>query len=90
MAPKDVADTVEHGSVPIPGKPTGDGDTATQPSDSGATSTHTDKEAQPSANTPALKVGDDAAKGAKFTAPATSPLKAESDHMPGSGSQPHL
>jgi len=90
MAPKDVANTVEHGSVTVPGKPTGDGDTASQPSDSGATSTHTDKEAQPSANTPALNVGEDAAKGAKFTAPATSALKSESSHMPGSNAQPHV
>jgi hypothetical protein len=77
--------TVAHGKANVPGHPTGDGDTTKQPSDSGATST---KVQEPPAE--AETEGPDAAAGAKFTAPGTSPLKSESSHMPGSDSMPHL
>lgn len=90
MAPKTLDNTVEHGKTDVPGQPTGDVDANVKPADSGATSTHTDKEGPPTANTPALTIGDDAAKGAAFKAPPTSPLKAESSHMPGSDSTPHV
>jgi hypothetical protein len=85
MAPKNHANTVEHGSVNVPGKPTGDGDTMRQPSDSGATST---KVQEPPAEAASME-GEDAVKGAAFTAPGT-PLAKESSHMPGSDSTPHL
>lgn len=73
---------VEHGSVNVPGKPTGDGETTRQPSDSGATSTKVQEPPAQAASTE----GPDAAAAKKFTAPPTSPLKGESSHMPGAGS----
>jgi hypothetical protein len=76
---------VEHGSVNVPGKKTGDGDTTEQPSDSGATST---KVQEPPAE--ALTKGPQEAKVNNFEAPPTSPLKGESSHMPGSDSTPNL
>ena len=58
---------VEHGSVNVPGKKTGDGDTTEQPSDSGATST---KVQEPPAE--ALTKGPQEAKVNNFEAPPTS------------------
>jgi len=71
---------VAAGSANVPGKPTGDGLTVLQPSDSGATST---KVQEPPAT--AESEGPDAAAAKKFTAPPTSPLAGESSHMPGAG-----
>ncbi len=85
MAPKTYDNKVEHSSPNVPGKPTGDGDTTEQPSDSGATSTKVQEPPAEAASTE----GPGAAKGAAFKAPITSPLKAESSHMPGSDAQPH-
>ena len=70
--------TVKHVAADVPGRPTGDGDTTEQPSDSGATST---KVQEPPAT--ALTEGPDAAAAKKFTAPPTSPLTGASPHMPG-------
>lgn len=86
MAPKNHSNTVEHGVADVPGHPTGDGNTTAQPSDSGATSTKVQEPPAEAASTE----GPDAAAGLAFKAPPTSPLKAESSHMPGSDSTPHL
>lgn len=77
---------IAKGSANVPGKPTGDGNTTEQPSDSGATSTKVQEPPAEAASTQ----GPDAAAGLAFKAPPTSPLKSESSHMPGSGSEPHL
>lgn len=86
MAPKNHPNTVEHSPPSMPGKATGDGDTTEQPSDSGATST---KVQEPPAEAASTK-GPASAAGLAFKAPPTSPLKGESSHMPGSGSEPHI
>ena len=74
--------TFAHEPVNGPGKPTGDGETIQQPADTGATSTKVQKAPAQTDSSP------DAIAATKFTAPETSPLKAESSHMPGSGDSP--
>jgi hypothetical protein len=85
MTTKMYDNKVEHGSVNVPGKPTTAGSAADTPADSGATSTQVN---DPSTET-AATAGPDAAKGLAFKAPATSALKPESSHMPGSDATPH-
>jgi hypothetical protein len=85
MTTKIYDNRVAGGTVNVPGKPGGYGDTMEQPAESGATST---KVQEPPAE--AETKGPQEAKVNNFTAPPTSPLKSESNHMPGSDSTPHL